>query len=94
MFTKSQIADLRLTYAAELRGLSDASIDETVIDWIRAERREAEDAARRALPEKKAAAREAFDREVARYKDKNPQGKNDRKAGMRAARAIWPGFGT
>lgn len=40
----------------------------------------------------KAQAAAAFDAEVARYKQKNPGGKNAGKAGLRAARAVWSGY--
>lgn len=91
-FTSDEIRDLRLTYAAELRGLDDASIDDELIGWIRAARRDAESVARRDLPAKKALARDAFEHELAKYTSSHPQGKNGRKSALRAARAIWSGF--
>jgi hypothetical protein len=40
----------------------------------------------------KASADAAYDAEVARYKEKNPSGKNAAKAGLRKAREVWSGY--
>jgi hypothetical protein len=92
MFTKLEILDLRATFA-ELRGLDDTSIDETLIANIRFNRAQAQKKFAAELPAKKIAAQAAYDAELARYLAKRPNGKNGRKGALLVARAIWDGFG-
>ena len=90
MFSKHEITEMRARFS-ELRGLDDTSIDETLIRDIEFNRSEA---TRKAATElKKAAAKAAYDAEMARYLAKNMNGKNGRKTALRAARAIFAGFG-
>lgn len=91
MMTKTEIKIARETYP-ELRGMDDSSITDEVIMWIQANRAAAQREWRAKLPALKAQAQAAYDAEVSRYLARNPNGKNAKKAGIRAARKIWHGF--
>lgn len=91
MMTNAEIKIARETYP-ELRVLDDSSITDEVIMWIRANRAAAQREWLAKLPALKAQAQAAYDAEVSRYLARNPNGKNAKKAGIRAARKIWHGF--
>lgn len=91
-YTPDEIRDLRSRYS-ELAGLDNSSIDQQLIDRIVLARRNAQRQSEAERPARIAAAQAAYDAELARYKARNPTGKNGRKAAQRKAREIYPAFG-